>query len=139
MMRLVHVGVAVKNLDDSVRVFSKLLGIDNVATEEVADQNVKLAFFPAGAASVELTEATSPGSAIARFIDKRGEGVHHLSFEVDDIRAELARLKASGFQLIDEQPRQGAGGYWIAFLHPKTTNGVLVEISQKIDSKQKNH
>ncbi len=139
MMKLVHVGVAVKNLDDSVRVFSKLLGIDNVATEEVADQKVKLAFFPAGGTSVELTEATAPESSIAKFIDKRGEGVHHLSFEVDDIRAELARLKASGFQLIDEQPRRGAGGYWIAFLHPKSTNGVLVEISQKAESSGKGH
>jgi methylmalonyl-CoA/ethylmalonyl-CoA epimerase len=139
MMKLVHVGVAVKSLDDSVGVFSKLLGIDTIATEEVADQKVKLAFFPAGGTSIELTEATAPESAIAKFIEKRGEGVHHLSFEVDDIRAELARLKSSGFQLIDEQPRRGAGGYWIAFLHPKTTNGVLVEISQKIDSERKSH
>ncbi len=80
----------------------------------------------------KLTESTSPDSPISKFLDRRGEGVHHLSFEVDDIRSELARLKKEGFQLIDEEPRKGAGGYWIAFIHPKSTNGVLVEISQKI-------
>ena len=131
MRKLSHIGIAVKNLDEASKIFSKLFKIDHVETEEVADQKVKLAFFHVGGASVELTESTSPDSPIAKFIEKRGEGVHHLSFEVDDINAELARLKAEGFQLIDEKPRLGAGGYWIAFLHPKSTNGVLIEISQK--------
>ena len=131
--KLVHVGVAVSDLDASVATFSRLLGITDVPTETVADQRVRLAFFHTGGASIELTEPTSPESPIAKFIAKRGEGVHHLSFEVPDIRAELARLKAEGFQLIDEEPRKGAGGYWIAFVHPKSANGVLVEISQKID------
>jgi methylmalonyl-CoA/ethylmalonyl-CoA epimerase len=132
MRKLVHVGVAVKDLKEASKVFSKLLNVEHIETEEVADQKVKLAFFHAGGASIELTEATSPDSPIAKFIEKRGEGVHHLSFEVDDINAELLRLKAEGFQLIDEKPRKGAGGYWIAFIHPKSTNGVLIEISQKI-------
>ena len=131
---LVHVGVAVKNLDESIATFSRLFNISDVVTETVEDQRVRLAFFKTGNASIELTEATSPDSPIAKFIEKKGEGVHHLSFEVEDIKAELARLKAEGFHLIDEKPRRGAGGYWIAFIHPKSTNGVLVEISQKIDS-----
>ena len=101
-------------------------------TEAVPDQKVKLAFFHVGGASIELTEATSPESPIARFIEKRGEGVHHLSFEVEDINGEITRLKSEGVQMIDEKPRLGAGGNWIAFVHPKSTNGVLVEISQKV-------
>ena len=131
MKKLAHVGVAVKNLEEASNLFSRLLKVKQTQTEVVSDQNVKLAFFQLGGASVELTEATSPDSPIAKFIERRGEGVHHLSFEVDDIRAELARLKADGFQLIDEEPRPGAGGHWIAFLHPKSTNGVLIELTQK--------
>jgi methylmalonyl-CoA/ethylmalonyl-CoA epimerase len=131
MKRIAHVGVAVKNLEQSTSLFAKLLKTESTGTETVAEQKVKLAFFEVGDMSIELTEATSPDSPIAKFIEKRGEGVHHLSFEVDDIRAELTRLKADGFQLIDETPRIGAGGSWVAFLHPKSTNGILVEISQK--------
>ncbi len=130
--KLVHVGVAVKDLSASVATFSKLLGLTEVPIETVADQKVRLAFFHTGCASIELTEPTSPDSPIAKFIAKRGEGVHHLSFEVDDIRAELARLKSEGFELVDEEPRRGAGGYLIAFVHPRSTNGVLIEISEKI-------
>lgn len=130
--KLAHVGVAVRNLEESKNIFSRLFQMKNIETETVADQKVKLAFFHVGEASVELTESTAPDSPISKFLERRGEGVHHLSFEVDDIRAELARLKKDGFQLIDEEPRKGAGGYWIAFIHPKSTNGVLVEISQKI-------
>jgi methylmalonyl-CoA/ethylmalonyl-CoA epimerase len=132
MRKLSHVGVAVKNLDSAVSVYKKLFKVDHVETETVEDQKVKIAFFHLGETSIELTEASSSDSPIAKFIEKRGEGVHHLSFEVDDLKAELARLKAEGFQLIDEEPRRGAGGYWIAFLHPKSTNGVLIEISQKM-------
>lgn len=129
--QLSHVGIAVKNLDAASDLFSALLATDPVGTETVEEQKVKLAFFDVGSCSLELTAATSADSPIARFIEKRGEGVHHLSFEVDDIKAELARLKARGFQLIDEQPRRGAGGCWIAFVHPKSTNGILIEISEK--------
>ena len=129
--KLAHVGIAVKDVDAASKVFSRLLNVDTGGIEVVAEQKVKLAFFHVGGTSIELTEAVSPDSAIAKFIEKRGEGVHHLSFEVTDIEAELGRLKAEGFNLIDEQPRRGAGDTLIAFLHPKSTNGVLVEITQK--------
>lgn len=131
--RLLHIGIAVKDLDEAVRKFSVLLDSQRSHTETLEDQKVKLAFFHVGDVHIELTEATSSDSPIAKFIKNRGEGIHHLSFEVDDIHAELARLKSEGFQLIDETPRLGADGYWIAFIHPRTTNGVLVEISQKAE------
>ena len=129
--KLVHVGIAVKSLADSVSVYKKLFPQDDVRIEDVADQRVKVAFFRTGACSVELTEATDPHSPIGKFIARRGEGVHHLSFEVDDLQAELDRLRGEGFRLIDEQPRMGAGGYRIAFLHPASTSGVLIELSEK--------
>lgn len=130
--RLTHIGIAVKNLDNSSRLFSKLFGLNQSHTEEVAEQKVKAMFFRIGEGGVELLEPTNPDSSIAKYIEKRGEGVHHLSFEVDDIEKEIARLKKEGFQMIDERPRVGADGFRIAFLHPKSTNGVLVEISQKV-------
>ncbi len=129
--KLVHVGIAVKSLADSVSVYQKLFPQDDVRIEDVEDQRVKVAFFRTGACSVELTEATDPESPIGKFIARRGEGVHHLSFEVDDLQAELDRLRGEGFRLIDEQPRMGAGGYRIAFLHPASTSGVLIELSEK--------
>lgn len=129
--KLVHVGIAVKSLATSVPLFAKLFPQDTVPVEEVADQGVTVAFFRTGACSVELTEATEPDSPVGRFLAKRGEGVHHISFQVDDLQAELDRLRGEGFILIDEKPRQGAGGYLIAFLHPSSTNGVLIELSQK--------
>jgi methylmalonyl-CoA/ethylmalonyl-CoA epimerase len=130
--RLTHVGIAVKRLEDSSKLFSKLLNTNHEHTEEVAEQKVRVSFFRIGEGGIELLEPTSADSPIARFIEKRGEGVHHLSFEVDDLEAEIARLKREGFQMIDETPRAGADGYRVAFLHPKSTNGVLVEISQKM-------
>jgi methylmalonyl-CoA/ethylmalonyl-CoA epimerase len=132
LKKLSHIGIAVKNLEAAAKLFSKLLQIDHIKTETIADQKIELAFFHVGDTSIELTEATSSDSPIARFIEKRGDGVHHLAFEVDDINAELARLKKEGFQLIDEQPRLGAGGSLIAFIHPKSTNGVLIELSQRV-------
>ena len=132
LKKLSHVGVAVQDLKSATKLFSKLFQIDPVKTETVVDQKIKLAFFIVGDTSIELTEATSPDSPIARFIEKRGDGVHHLALEVDDIDAELARLKKEGFQLIDEQPRLGAEGSLIAFIHPKSTNGVLIELSQRV-------
>ena len=128
--KLSHVGVAVKDLNDAERLFGRLTGAHSAGSEEVAEQRVKLSFFHIGDFSMELTQATAPDSPIGKYIEKRGEGIHHLSFEVDDIRAELARLKAEGFQLIDEEPRIGAGGCWIAFLHPKSTGGILIELNQ---------
>lgn len=131
--KLSHVGVAVKNLDQSLKLFSKLFNKEGSDTEIVADQKVKLASIRIGDTSVELTEATSGDSPIAKFIEKRGEGVHHLSFEVDNIVDELSRLKAEGFYPLDERPRQGAGGNLIAFLHPKSTGGILIELCQTVD------
>ena len=128
--KISHAGIAVNDLDASVKLFEKLFGTKASGTEEVKDQRVKIAFFHIGDGSIELTQASEPDSPIAKYILRRGEGVHHLSFEVDDIRAEISRLKREGFQMIDEEPRIGAGGTLIAFVHPKSTNGVLVEISQ---------
>lgn len=130
--RLAHIGIAVKDLQASTSLFSTLFDMRSEHVEEVPEQRVKVAFFRIGDSGIELLEATAPDSPIAKFIEKRGEGVHHLSFEVDDIEAEIARLKNEGFQLIDETPRIGADGYLVAFLHPRSTNGVLVEISEKM-------
>lgn len=129
--KLVHVGIAVKSLGEAVGVYGKLFPQDDVRVESVEDQKVRVAFFRTGACSVELTEATDPDSPIGKFIARRGEGVHHLSFEVADLEAELDRLRGEGFRLIDEKPRLGAGGYRIAFLHPASTHGVLIELSEK--------
>ena len=129
--KISHIGVAVKDIEASTALFRKLFGEEPDRAEELNEHKVKTAMFNVGSSSVELTEALDPESPIAKFIEKRGEGVHHVSFLVDDIEKELARLKLAGFQLIDERPRPGADGYLVAFLHPKTTNGVLIEISQK--------
>jgi methylmalonyl-CoA/ethylmalonyl-CoA epimerase len=130
-MKLAHIGLAVRNLEASSKLFATLFSAVPGATETVADQKVRVSMFHLEGASVELTEATAPDSPIGKFLEQRGEGIHHLSFEVDDLAGELARLKREGFRLIDESPRRGAGGDWIAFIHPKSTNGVLVELTQK--------
>lgn len=130
--RLTHIGIAVRSIEKSSALFSKLFGIREEHTEEVIPQKVKAMFFRVGEGGIELLEPTGIDSPVAKFIAKRGEGVHHLSFEVDDLDAEIARLKSEGFQMIDEKPRMGADGFKVAFLHPKSTNGVLVEISQKL-------
>jgi len=130
--RLTHIGIAVRNLAASGSLFSRLFNKKEDHLEEVAEQKVRAMFFRVGEAGIELLEPTSAESPIARFIEKRGEGVHHLSFEVDDIEQEIVRLSGEGFEMIDKQPRIGADGYRIAFLHPKSTNGVLIEISQKM-------
>ncbi|HAL55458.1 MAG TPA: methylmalonyl-CoA epimerase [Bacteroidetes bacterium] len=126
-----HVGIAVKDLDASADLFRKLLGKEPDHTERLPDHKVSVALFELGESGIELTAATDADSPIATFIEKRGEGVHHLSFLVEDSEHELARLKQLGVRLIDEKPRLGANGCLVAFLHPKSTNGVLVEISQK--------
>lgn len=128
---LAHIGIAVKDLEASSKLFQTLLGKPSDHEELVHDQKVKTAFFNLGETAIELTAATDAESPIARFIDKRGEGIHHLSFVVEDIEKELARLKAGGFQLVDEKPRVGADGHAVAFLHPKSTNGVLIELCQR--------
>lgn len=130
--KISHLGIAVKDLKESEKLFKTLLGAGEVHHEEVADQGVRIASFEVGESIIELTEASRADSAIAKFIEKRGEGIHHIAIEVDDIAAELARLKSEGFQLIDESPKPGAHGMLIAFLHPKSTGGVLVELCQRI-------
>ena len=129
---IAHIGIAVSSLSRSTELFSALFGAKPIHSEVVDDQQVNTAIFSIGGTTIEILEPTSPDSSIARFIAKKGEGIHHVSFVVEDIVGELARLKSNGFQLIDEQPRKGANNHLVAFLHPKSTNGVLIEISQKI-------
>jgi len=131
---LAHIGIAVKDLQASSRLFQALLGKSLDHQEEIPDQKVKTAFFEAGGVAIELTAGTSMESPIAKFIEKRGEGVHHLSFVVEDLEHELTRLRAAGFQLVDERPRLGADGCLVAFLHPKSTNGVLIELCQRANT-----
>lgn len=125
-----HIGIAVKNLDDSIRYYEDVLGLKCYAIEEVADQKVKTAFFMVGQTKLELLQATSEESPVAKFIEKKGEGVHHLAFAVKELQSVLNEVEAKGVQLIDKQPRKGAEGLDIAFLHPKSTRGVLTELCE---------
>ena len=131
-MQIEHIGIAVKDLAQSNELFARLLGQAHYKMESVASEQVNTSFFLAGSAKVELLEATGPESPIARFIEKRGEGIHHLAFEVEDIRAEMERLRREGFQLLSDTPRKGADNKLVCFLHPKSANGVLVELCQSI-------
>lgn len=128
--RIAHIGVAVKDLDAARTVFDTLLGRSSSPVERVETQKVDVSSYHIDDTNIELTCGISADSPIARHIERRGEGMHHVAFEVDDIRAELARLKAAGVQLIDEEPRTGADGLLVAFIHPKSAGGVLVEICQ---------
>ena len=130
-MRISHIGIAVESLEEAVRRYAALFGNDDPHRETVDEQGVAIASFPVGDAVIELTAATGESSPIAKFIGKRGEGIHHIAFEVDDINAELARLKESGCRLINETPTDGAHGMLIAFVHPSSFNGVLVELCQR--------
>ena len=132
MKHIDHIGIAVKNLESSIPLFSKLLNASCYKTEEVPSENVRTAFFSTGETKIELLESTIPGGVIEKFIEKKGEGIHHIAFEVDDIKAEMSRLKNDGFQLLNEEPKMGADNKWVCFLHPKGTNGVLIEICQSI-------
>lgn len=127
-----HVGIAVRNLDDALGFYRDALGLDVEWPEEVASQRVRAHFIPVGESALELLEATAPDSPIAKFVEKRGPGLHHVALRVDDIRAALAELKARGVRLIDEEPRPGAHRSLVAFLHPAATHGVLVELKQII-------
>ncbi len=127
--RLAHVGIATRSLESLSRLYQDL-GLKVKTTETVPDQKVRAAILPVGDTAVELLEGTEPDSVISRFVEKRGEGLHHLAFEVDDLRADLKRLKERNVDLIDEVPRIGAGGHLIAFIHPRSTGGVLVELTQ---------
>lgn len=130
--RLDHIGIAVTNLDEAARIYRDLgLQVDHVETVE--SQRVRTAFIPVGDSRLELLEATDSESAVARFIEKRGEGIHHLCFRVADIDLELEKLKAKGYRLVNEQPVEGAHGCRVAFLHPSAGRGVLIELSQRIE------
>lgn len=128
---LSHIGIAVENLENSINIFKNLLNQSDYHTEKVESQKVNLAIFKLQNFNLELLEPTSDDSPIKKFLDNKGEGIHHISFEVEDIKSELERLKNNGFKLINEQPVMGAEGKLIAFVHPKSTNGVLIELSQK--------
>jgi len=130
--QLDHVGIAVRSLAEAIPAFEAALGTTASDTEEVTDQDVRVVFLKTGDPAIELLEPIGPEGPIGKFIQKRGEGIHHLSFDVPDLKAALARCKAAGLTLIDEHPRPGAAGKQIAFLHPKSTNGVLIELSQSI-------
>ncbi len=132
MLKAEHIGIAVKSLELSNEVFQKLLGTQPYKTEKVDSEGVTTSFFKIGDTKIELLEATASESAIASFIEKRGEGIHHIAFEVEDIRAEMKRLKEAGFKFTREEPFKGADNKLVCFLHPKSANGVLVEICQEI-------
>jgi len=129
-VKLEHVGIAVKDLATAVPLYTQLLNSPCYKTEEVAAENVITAFFLSGESKIELLQSTDPEGVIAKFIEKRGEGLHHLAFDVPDIVAEMDRLRAAGFQLLSDTPRRGADNKLVCFLHPKTTGGVLIEICQ---------
>lgn len=132
-MKLEHIGIAVKNMAASNQLFEQLLGIAPYKMEEVSSEQVKTSFFQTGDTKLELLEATGTESAIQKYIDKRGEGIHHIAFEVEDIRATMEDLRQKGFRLLNEEPKRGADNKWVCFIHPKTINGVLVELCQTID------
>ena len=134
MKQIEHIGIAVRNLQEACGVYERLLGVAPYKTEEVVSEGVLTAFFKSGPNKIELLQATTEHSAIAQFIEKKGEGMHHIAFAVEDIQAEMARLKAEGFNLLNEVPKRGADNKWICFVHPKDANGVLVELCQEINS-----
>ena len=130
ILKVDHIGIAVKNLVESSKLY-EILGIAAAGVEEVAEQKVKVAFFPLGDTEIELLESTSPDGPIAKYIEKNGEGLQHLALRVDNIDAALAELKEKGIRLIDEKPRYGASGARIAFVHPQSTGGILIELSER--------
>ncbi len=132
MLKIEHIGVAVKNLTESEELFKKLLGVASYKRETVESEGVTTSFFQTGDNKIELLEASHPESVIARFIEKKGEGIHHIAFDVADIHAEMKRLQQEGFVLLNETPKRGADNKLVCFLHPKTTNGVLIELCQEI-------
>ncbi len=131
ILKIDHLGIAVNSIDDGKDFWSGVLGLEFEGAETVAEQKVTTAFFPVGESEVELLESTAPDGPVAKYIEKRGQGIQHVAFRVENIEEALAELKEKGVQLIDQEPRIGAGGAKIAFLHPKATAGVLVELCQR--------
>lgn len=133
VLKIDHLGIAVHSIEEAKKFFQDTLGLKFEGSETVAEQKVTTAFFPVGDSEVELLESTAPDGPIAKYLEKRGEGIQHIAFRVENIEEALAELKEKGIRLIDEKPRLGAGGAKIAFLHPKSTHGVLIEISERDD------
>ncbi len=133
MKKIEHIGIAVKDLEVSNKLFASLFGESHYKMEEVASEGVKTSFFKNGPNKIELLEATNPDSPIAKFIEKKGEGIHHIAFAVTDIQSEIKRLQKEGFTVLSETPKKGADNKLVTFLHPKTTNGVLIELCQEIE------
>ena len=136
MQKIEHIGIAVKNLKKANEIYKKLLGYEHYKTEYVESEGVATSFFQCGESKIELLEGTRKDSPIAKFIDKRGEGIHHIAFAVDDIKAEMSRLKKEGFKILNDKPKKGADNKWVVFLHPKYANGVLIELCQEINIKE---
>jgi len=130
-MKIDHIGIATRGIDEAASFWREALGLEAAETEEVAEQKVRLAMLPIGESRIELLEATTPDSPIAKFLEKRGPGIHHVAVRVDDIHSALAGLRKGGARLIDAEPRTGAGGCLVAFVHPSSTGGVLLELVQK--------
>ena len=133
MKKIEHIGIAVKSLEESNKLFTSLFGKPEYKVEEVASEGVRTSFFKSGPNKIELLEGTTPESPISKFIEKRGEGIHHIAFAVSDIESEIERLKGEGFIVLNETPKKGADNKLVAFLHPKSTNGVLIELCQEIE------
>jgi methylmalonyl-CoA/ethylmalonyl-CoA epimerase len=131
MHKVEHIGIAVKSLEQSIPLFEKLLNISCYKTEEVTSENVNTAFFQKGETKIELLESSTPEGVVQKYIDKKGEGIHHIAFDVEDIYAEMDRLKSEGFILLNEEPKNGADNKLVCFLHPKSTNSVLIELCQE--------
>lgn len=132
MVKVEHIGIAVNNLDEVNELYTKLFGKAHYKQEAVESEKVSTSFFQMGETKIEFLESTNPDGPISKFIEKKGQGIHHIAFEVEDIHAELQRLKEQGFRLINETPKAGADNKLVAFIHPKSTNGVLVELCQEI-------
>lgn len=131
VLKIDHLGIAVNSIEEGKKFWTDVLGLKFEGSETVAEQKVTTAFFPVGESEVELLESTAPDGPVAKYIEKRGEGIQHIAFRVENIEVALAELKEKGIRLIDEKPRTGAGGAKIAFLHPKSTNGILVELCER--------
>lgn len=131
VLKVDHIGIAVKNIDESLKFYTEVLGLKCQGMEVVEEQKVKVAFLPCGDSELELLESTAPDGPVAKFIEKNGEGIQHIALQVENIESALEFLKEKGMRLIDEKPRYGAGGARIAFLHPKTTKGILLELSER--------
>lgn len=137
MKKIEHIGIAVKDLEKSNDLFKSLFGVGHYKIEEVASEFVKTSFFQVGPNKIELLEATSDNSAIAKYLEKRGEGIHHIAFDVEDIHTEMERLEKEGFRLLNKEPKRGADNKLVCFIHPKSANGVLIELCQEIREDKK--